>query len=203
MKILQFGSAGTVGLAVSSALRGLRHDVIVANFEEGDLRVDITDSSSIAAVYRAAGAVDAVVCTVGNVPLKPLGETAKADIEEAVAGKLTSQIDIVLQGMEYVKPGGSFTLISGIMARVPWRGGIGATVANGGIESFVIGAAAELGQDRRINAVSPTILAESVAKIGVNLLPGHTPVPASQVAEAFVRSVSGVETGKIFTVGQF
>jgi pyruvate/2-oxoglutarate/acetoin dehydrogenase E1 component len=126
--------------------------------------------------------VDAVVCTVGNLPLKPLGETAKADIEEAVAGKLTSQIDIVLQGMEYVKPGGSFTLISGIMARVPWRGGIGATIANSGIESFVIGAAAELGQD---------------------LLPGHTPVPASQVAEAFVRSVSGVETGKIFTVGQF
>ncbi len=201
MKILQFGSTGTVGTAVLAALHDLQHDVIAANLEEGDLRVDITKSSSIARVYNSVGRVDAVVCTVGVVPLKPLAQTTKADVDEAVAGKLCAQIDIVLQGLEYVNPGGSFTLISGIMSRVPWPGGIGATIVDGGLDAFVMGAAAELGQDRRINAVSPTIIAESVAKIGVNLLPGHEPVPAAKVAAAFVRSVAGIESGKVFTVG--
>jgi len=200
MKILQFGSMGTVGAAVLTALRELEHNVIAANFEEGDLRIDITKSSSIAGVYSAVGNVDAVVCTVGVVPLKPLSQTTKADVDDAVAGKLSAQIDIVLQGLEYLNPRGSFTLISGIMSRVPWPGGIGATIVDSGLDAFVMGAAAELGQDRRINAVSPTIIAESVAKIGVNLLPGHEPVPAANVAAAFVRSVAGIESGKVFTV---
>jgi NAD(P)-dependent dehydrogenase (short-subunit alcohol dehydrogenase family) len=201
MKILQFGSMGTVGAAVLTALRELEHNVFAANFEEGDLRVDITKSSSIAGVYSAVGKVDAVVCTVGVVPLKPLSQTTKADVDDAVAGKLSAQIDIVLQGLEYLNPRGSFTLISGIMSRVPWPGGIGATIVDSGLDAFVMGAAAELGQDRRINAVSPTIIAESVANIGVNLLPGHEPVPVTKVAAAFVRSVAGIESGKVFAVG--
>jgi NADP-dependent 3-hydroxy acid dehydrogenase YdfG len=201
MRILLIGSVGTVGSAVETMLLGRGHEVITANFEEGDLRVDITDSASIAAVYKTVGRVDSVVCTVGSVPLMPLSRTSKADIEAALAGKLSSQVDIVLQGQEYVNPKGSFTLISGIMSRIPWAGGIGATIADGGIDAFVIGAAAELGQDRRINAVSPTIIAESVAKLGVNPLPGHEPVAAAKVAEAFVRSIEGIETGKVFIVG--
>lgn len=203
MRIIQFGSTGTVGTAVYRALTGLQHEVFAANYEEGSLRVDITDSASIADVYRSIGTVDAVVCTVGDVPLKPLEKLTKPDIEQAVRGKLTSQIDVVLQGLEFVRPRGSFTLVTGIMARVPWRSGIGASIANGGLESFVIAAAAELDQDRRINAVSPSIIQESVDKIGVNLLPGHEPVSAARVASAFVRSVCGIESGKIFLRGDF
>lgn len=201
MKILQFGSTGTVGSAVLKAFNDLHYEVVAVNYEEGSPRIDITDSASVAEAYRHAGPIDAVVCTVGIVPLKILGETTKADIAAAVAGKLSSQIDIVLQGLAYVRPRGSFTLISGIMSRMPWLGGIGATVADGGIDAFVLGAAPELGQDRRINAISPSIVAESVASIGENLLPGHSPVPAARVAEAFVRSVAGLESGKVFPVG--
>lgn len=200
-KVLLIGASGTVGSAVLAMLQARGHEVVITDFEQGDLRVDITDSASIAAVYAAAGEVDAVACTVGVVPLLPLHQTTLAHVDQAIRGKLTSQIDIVLQGLNHVREGGSFTLISGIMSQVPWLGGIGASIVDGGIEAFVIGAAPELGRDRRINAISPTILQESIDRIGQNPLPGHRAVPASEVAAAYLRSIEGIETGKTFCVG--
>jgi NAD(P)-dependent dehydrogenase (short-subunit alcohol dehydrogenase family) len=199
-RVFQIGTSGTVGTAVAAAIRERGHDLLTADYAAGE--IDITDTASIAAAWARVGAVDAVVCTVGVVPLKPLAEWTRADVDAAVAGKLSSQIDVVLQGMAYVRPRGSFTLISGIMSRMPWHGGIGATIVDGGIDAFVMGAAAELGQDRRINAISPTILAESVAALGYNALPGHKPVPAADVAGAYLRSIEGIETGKVFILGE-
>jgi len=201
-RIFQIGTSGTIGKAVAEAIRARGHELVSADRDEGPLRIDITDTASIAAAWAAVGAVDAVVCTVGVVPLKPLAEWRRADIDEAVAGKLASQIDIVLQGMAHVRTGGSFTLISGIMSRMPWHGGIGATIVDGGIDAFVMGAAAEIGKDRRINAISPTIVQESVDLIGRNLLPGHRPVPAAEVAGAYLRAIEGIETGKVFILGE-
>ena len=204
-RVFLIGTSGTVGSAVLHMLRERGHEVATADFdadpEKGELRIDITDTASIAAAYAAVGAIDAVACTVGVVPLLPLHDTTLAHIDEAIRGKLSSQIDIVLQGLPHVREGGSFTLISGIMSHMPWLGGIGASIVDGGIEAFVIGAAAEIGRDRRINAISPTILQESVDKIGTNLLPGHQPVPASHVAGAYLRSIEGIETGQTFPVG--
>lgn len=200
-KVLLIGASGTVGSAVLSMLQARGHEVVIADFEQGDLRIDITDGASIAAVYAATGEVNAVACTVGVVPLLPLHQTTLAHVDEAIRGKLTSQIDIVLQGLNHVREGGSFTLISGIMSQVPWLGGIGASIVDGGIEAFVIGAAPELGRDRRINAISPTILQETIDRIGQNPLPGHRAVPASEVAATYLRSIEGIETGKTFCVG--
>lgn len=203
MTTLLIGSTGTVGSAVHATLLARGHDVVTADFESASSPVDITDSASIAAAYARAGEVDAVVSTVGLLQLAPLGETTRGDITVSIQGKLLSQIDIVLQGLPYLRSGGSFTLVSGIMSRIPWRGGIAAAVANGGLDAFVIALAAELTGDRRINAVSPSILRESIETVsgGVNPLPGHQPVDASAVADAFLRSVEGIETGKTFTVG--
>lgn len=200
-RVLLIGCSGTVGAAVLAALNERGHDVTCADYESVDLKIDITDTSSIAEVYRTVGKVDAVMCTVGEVPIKKISEFAKADVEKAVPGKLISQIDIVLQGLKHVRAGGSFTLVSGVMSRMPWLGGIGASIANGGIDAFVLGAAAEIGKDRRINSVSPTILIESVRKLGANLLPGHKPIAAADVADAYIRSLEGIETGKTFVVG--
>lgn len=200
-RVFLIGTSGTVGSAVLKMLLARGHDVVSADYDEGDLRIDITDSASIAAAYAQVGEIDAVACTVGMVPLLPLHQITRAHVDEAIRGKLSSQIDIVLQGLPFVREGGSFTLISGIMSRMPWFGGIGASIVDGGIEAFVIGAAAELGRDRRINAISPTIVQESIDKIGTNLLPGHQPVPASQVAGAYLRSIEGIETGQTFLVG--
>jgi hypothetical protein len=151
-------------------------------------------------MYQRVGEIDAVVCTVGMLAFAPIGELTKQVVEQAIAGKLTSQVDLVLQGQAYVQSGGSFTLTTGIMSRVPWQTGVAASIANGGLDGFILGAAAELTGDRRINGVSPSIVAETIEAYGYNMLPGHEPVPAARVANAFIRSMHGIETGKVFIV---
>jgi hypothetical protein len=51
---------------------------------------------------------------------------------------------IVQQGTPFINDGGSFTLMSGILARDPIVSGCVASMVNGGIESFVTAAANEL-----------------------------------------------------------
>jgi hypothetical protein len=69
-------------------------------------------------------------------------------------------------------------------------------MANGAVEAFVLAAALEIAP-QRINAVSPTVLTESVPHYG-HVFPGIPPVDGATVAQAYVRSVEGAETGRIF-----
>lgn len=202
--ILLVGSTGTIGSSVAATLADAGHTLVTADYQpaDGNLRIDITDSASIAQAYQQAGPIDAVVCTVGQLDLAPLPELTRDHVANSIAWKLLSQVDLVLQGLDYVRERGSFTLVSGIMSRIPWWGGASAAVTNGGIDGFVVSLAAELDKDRRINSVSPSIVSESIDKLGGrNPLPGHQPVTAREVALAFLRSVEGIETGKTFTVG--
>ncbi len=201
-KVLLIGAKGTVGSAVLEALKERGHDLVIADYSSEELPVDLTDHASIMRVYARAGKVDAVVSTVGDLEMADLADLTLEQVEASQSNKLLGQVDLVLQGLSHVRSGGSFTVISGIMSEIPWRGGITAALANGGLDAFVRAVAAELTGDRRINSVSPSILVESIDKLGgVNPLPGHHPVPASLVAEAFIRSVEGIETGQTFRVG--
>ncbi|MFT4123836.1 MAG: short chain dehydrogenase [Microbacteriaceae bacterium] len=201
-RVLLIGSAGTVGSAVLAAFTVRGYDLVIADYASPESPIDITDSASIARAYERAGEVDAVVSTVGALALAPLEELTLDQVRSSIAGKLLGQIDLVLQGLPHLRERGSFTLVSGIMSRIPWHGGVSAAIVNGGLDAFVLAAAAELSGGRRINSVSPSILRESIDKAGgENPLPGHRPIPASDVADAYVRSVEGIETGKTFAVG--
>ncbi|MFC5338851.1 short chain dehydrogenase [Leucobacter denitrificans] len=205
-RVLLIGVTGTVGSAVREVLTEAGYELVTADFNEApgiaDHHIDITDSASIAKVLAAAGEIDAVAVTVGELELAQLPDLELSAITSSISSKLTSQIDVALQSLATLKPGGSITLVSGIMSRIPWRGGITAAVVNGGLDAFVVAMAAELNLDRRINSVSPSILQESIDKLGgPNPLPGHTPIPARLVAEHYLRSIAGIESGKTFTVG--
>ena len=72
--------------------------------------------------------------------------------------------------------------------------------AKGGVEALVRSAAATYaGQGLRINAVSPTVLTESMGAYGP-FFPGFEPVPAARVALAYQRSVEGAQTGRVYRV---
>jgi NAD(P)-dependent dehydrogenase (short-subunit alcohol dehydrogenase family) len=89
---------------------------------------------------------------------------------------------------------GSITLVSGVLGdEVTPVSTIGATV-NHMVEGFVQAAATELPRGVRINCVSPTLLTESVAYYPY--FPGFTPVPAAQVAQAYLRAVANPITGR-------
>ncbi|HGH0740112.1 TPA: SDR family oxidoreductase, partial [Klebsiella pneumoniae] len=96
--------------------------------------------------------------------------------------------------------GGSITLVSGIVAQEPIAQGVNATTVNAGLEGFVRAAACELPRGIRINLISPTVLSESLAAYG-DFFPGFPSVPAAAVAQAYRRSIEGVQTGRIYPVG--
>ncbi|MCP2261172.1 Enoyl-(Acyl carrier protein) reductase [Streptoalloteichus tenebrarius] len=199
MRILLVGASGTLGGAVRSALLD-RHEVVTASRSGADHRVDITDPDSIDALYRAVGRVDAVACTAGSVPFRPLTELTREDFLNGVVDKLLGQVELVRRGVEAVSPGGSFTLVTGVLSHDPIRTGSVASLVNGALDSFVRAAAIELPDGRRINAVSPTVLSESAEKYA-DFFPGFPPVPAAQAAMAYVKSIEGAQTGQVYRVG--
>jgi NAD(P)-dependent dehydrogenase (short-subunit alcohol dehydrogenase family) len=196
MKILLIGATGTLGTAVHKALDTRGHEVLTVGRSGGDLRYDITDPVQVGEIYDRAGRVDAVVSAAGHVPYKPVTELAPEDYLAAFHGKVLSQIDLVRQGLSRIAERGSFTLITGVPAREPIPSGSAASMANGAVEAFVRAAAIEIAP-QRINAVSPTVFTESLAKYGV-YFPGMPPVDLADVAQAYVRSVEGAQTGQIY-----
>ena len=73
-------------------------------------------------------------------------------------------------------------------------------MVNGALEAFVKSAACELPNDLRINIVSPTILTESYDKYH-DYFAGFKSVSAQEVADAYVKSILGIQTGNIYCVG--
>lgn len=198
MKIVVIGGAGTIGRAVVNELRD-RHDVVVAS-RSGDVSVDIRDPASIDAMYERVGEVDAVVSAAGGAPFVALQDATPADFAHGFADKLAGQINVVVRGLRYIRDNGSFTLITGVLAREPIATGAISSAVNGGLEAFVMAAAAEMPRGIRINAVSPSVLEESLDKYG-EFFPGFAPVPARHVARAYAKSVEGVHTGRVYTLG--
>ncbi|MGP4028678.1 short chain dehydrogenase [Actinomadura sp. 3N407] len=199
MKILLVGATGAIGGAVHAALSDRGHDVIAAHRGSREWPVDISDPAQIGDIVRRAGVLDAVACTAGSTPFGPWREMDRDAWMSGINSKLLGQVELVRQAADHVRTGGSFTLITGILAREPIRTGSVASAVNGALEAWVRASAAELWGEQRINAVSPTVLTESLGKYG-EAFPGFRSVPAADVGRAFVRSIEGTDTGRIYAV---
>jgi NADP-dependent 3-hydroxy acid dehydrogenase YdfG len=160
--------------------------------------VDLTEPDSIQRMFDEIGTVDAIISCTGSVPFKPLAELTDKDFRAGFEDKVLGQVNLVQAGLSHLTDGGSFTLTSGVLAREPILTGVAASLVNGALESFVMAAAAELPRSIRINAVSPTVLAEATGYH--EFFPGFSQVPAETVGRAFVRSVEGIQTGQVFTL---
>lgn len=198
MRILLIGAGGTIGRAVAAELAA-RHELIRAGRHSGDLRVDLADYASVERMYAEAGLLDAVITATGQVHFGPLMAMTPAQFDVGLRDKLMGQVHAVLAGRGRLREGGSFTLTSGITADEPIRDGSNATAVNAAIEGFVRAAAIELPRGLRINAISPTVLTESMDSYGP-YFPGFEPVPGARVALAYRRSVEGVQTGQVYRI---
>ena len=198
MKIMVVGGTGTLGQAVVARLRDV-HEVIIVGHTHGDVRVDITDTSSVRALLESVGPVDAIVSTTGSLHFGPLAETTAEQFDVGLQDKLLGQVRLALIGQHYLNEGGSITLTSGIVAHEPIRNGSNATTVNAAIEAFAKAAAVELPRGIRINVVSPTYVSES-ADIYEPFFPGFESVPVARVALAYVRSIEGPQTGRTYSV---
>lgn len=199
MKVVVIGATGTIGHAVVTALEP-RHEVVIVGHSQSELRVDITQPSSIEALYLKLGNIDAVVVATGRVGFAELTKMDHNLYMRGLQNKLMGQINLVLMGINNINNGGSFTLTSGILNRDPIaRGSLAATV-NGGIDAFVKAAAIELPRGIRINSVSPTVLEESMESFAPYFR-GYKPTTAANAALAYSKSVEGLQTGQVYIVG--
>lgn len=198
MNILLIGAQGTLGRAVASEL-SVRHTVIAAGRNSGDIRIDLTDRASIAAALAQVGKLDAVISAAGNLAFGDLLELTPEQWALGLNDKLMGQVNLALLAAPLLNDGGSITLTTGVLADDPIRYGASASLVNAGLEGFVRAAALELPRGLRINAVSPGVLQESMPGYAPYFR-GFEPVPAARAALSFSRSVEGAQTGQVYKI---
>ena len=198
MKIIVIGASGAVGKCAVDALSP-RHEVITVGRSSGDIRADIEDIDSIRAMYRESGRVDAVVSAVGHGHFGAVDEMTSEQFMKGINHKLMPQVNLVLEGFDYVNDGGSFTLTSGVLNRDPIRGGSCAAAANGALDAFVFGASVEMPRGIRINTVSPEVLEVSRERYD-GFFHGHVHVSNEDVGLAYSKAVEGCLSGQVFIV---
>ena len=196
--VILIGALGKMGQA---ALTGLgKHKVITAGRSGNvDHIVDITDESSVRALYEKVGHFDAVVNTVGFCEYATFAEMSESQWMTTVMSKMMGQINLVRIGQEYIADNGSFTLISGILNVKPIPYAIADATTSGAIDTFVKCVAHEMPRGTRINVVNPTVLEEAWEVYG-EMMPGFEPVPGKLVGKAFERSVDGFINGEVLFV---
>ena len=196
MKVLIIGATGHVGAAAVRALED-RHELIRVG-RSTNPSVDLDDPATIEALFAEVGLVDAIVCTAGHVPFKPVTELTREDFESGFYGKTLSQLDLVRIGLPHVRAGGSITLTTGVTARAAIPTGSAAAMASGAIESFVMAAAGEMPRGIRINVASPTVL-ESATHFH-DFFPGFPPASDEAVGNLYRRAVESIDTGTTYVL---
>jgi len=195
MRILIIGGKGTIGKKVSEHF-SKKHEVVIGGRNSGDVNVDISDSTSIEAMYQSVGKIDAVLCIAGEAKWAAFDSLTEEDFYIGLKSKLMGQVNLVRIGLKYVNPGGSFTLTTGILADHPVTMTASPAMVNGGIHSFVKAVALELKDGVRINVVSSGLVEDAVEKYEA-YFPGHNPIPMRKVINGYVKSVEGSGTGEI------
>ncbi len=198
MKILLVGAGGTLGRAIAAEL-GARHQIVGAGRTSGAERVDLTERSSIDAMFERLGSIDAVVSAAGKVRFAPLETLDDDAFRVGLDDKLMGQVNLAQAAVPHLSGGGSITLVTGVLSEQPIAGGASATMVNRAIEGFVRAAAIELPRGIRINAVSPNVFVESLPHYGP-WFRGFEAIPVARAALAFARSVEGRDTGQVYKV---
>jgi NAD(P)-dependent dehydrogenase (short-subunit alcohol dehydrogenase family) len=198
MRILIIGASGPIGRALVEEL-SVGHQIVKAGRSHGDFRVDIRNRESVAQLFGEIGALDAIVCAAGHVHFGALADMNFDKFQVGLQDKLMGQVNLVLAGQASLNNGGSFTLTSGSTSEIPIRYGTSESMVDGAVESFVRAAAIELPRGLRINAVSPTILQESMEAY-CHYFPGYEAVSSRRVALAYTKSIEGAQTGQVYKV---
>ena len=116
---------------------------------------------------------------VGPVPFKPLEELQRADFLAGLCNKVLGQVEIVRQGILTSRMADRSPFTTGVVGREPVRTGASAALVNGALESAH-------------RAAGSTRVPQH--------FPGFIQIAAATVAETFVKSIEGAQTGRIYIV---
>ncbi|WP_299716654.1 short chain dehydrogenase [uncultured Tenacibaculum sp.] len=198
MKILIIGGNGTIGKTVVSHFNE-KNEILIAGRTNGDVTVDIVDSSSIKSMFEKIGKVDAIICIAGEAKWDDFNKLSEDDYYIGLKSKLMGQVNLVRIGQNYLNSNGSITLSTGILADDPVVKTTSAAMVNGGIHSFVQAVALEIENGIRVNVVSSGMVENAYEKYK-DYFPGHNPIPMKKVINGYVRSVNGKGNGEIIRI---
>lgn len=80
------------------------------------VRVNITETASIDALFARVGEVDAVVCCAANGDLARLDTVSDTEFWSGLGGKLIGQVNVVRRALAHVRDSGAVTLTRGRFA---------------------------------------------------------------------------------------
>lgn len=185
MRILIIGAGGTIGKIITPALE-LKHEVITAGRNNGDIIADISSTGSLENLFKQAANIDAVICTAGDSVTDNLFSMDESKFVFGINQKLLAQINLILIGSKFLNDNGSFTLISGKMGDKPAKGSSGKSIVNGAINSFVLAAALEMPKGIRLNVISPS-------KVSA--------ISAADLINGYLKSIETTTNGEIIRIG--
>ncbi|WP_028862767.1 short chain dehydrogenase [Psychromonas aquimarina] len=194
MKILAVGANGIIGQAVVNLL-SRDNEVIAVGHSSGGLTVDIESKESIQDLFEQSGRVDAIISMAGNGEMGSLQETPDSGYQMVLENKVMGQVNLVRIGLDYLNHGGSITLTSGESAVKPKPGTAAISMGCAAVNAFTAAAALELKDDKRINAVSPGFVKETMELLGMDSTAG---IAAEDVASYYQASIAGQSSGKVF-----
>ncbi len=194
MKILAIGANGIIGKAVVKQLQQ-KHVVIAVGHSHGEHRVDIECKESIKALYEKIGKVDAIISMVGNGKMGSLEDAQDSDYQMVLNSKVMGQVNLARLGLNYLNEGGAITLTSGQASNHPVPGTAAIAMGVAAINAFVVTAAMELKNGKRINTVSPAMVKETMEQWGIDSSSG---ISATDVASYYQASIDGEQNGEIF-----
>ncbi|MEM7471872.1 MAG: short chain dehydrogenase [Pseudomonadota bacterium] len=193
MKVIIVGGGGTIGRAIRAALPKDWSAIIASR--SGDVSVDLNDPASISAMYEQSGPVDGVICVAGGAKFGPLNVLSDADFEAGFRNKLMGQANLIRLGQDHLSLGASVTLTSGMLATHPNPNSVALTTFNIAVEGFVRAAALNLEHGHRLNVVRTPMVRETARKMGW----GDGGMPAAKVAQLYLSSLLGEQTGAVIT----
>ena len=198
-KIIIIGASGTIGGAVADLLERT-HQVVRVGHRQGDYRVDLSSKASIENLFERIGKIDGVVSAAGLSRFGKLGEASDDDFMFSIRHKLMGQVNLVRIARHYLRAKGSIVVTTGLLAREPWPGTVPTAMVNAALEGFVRAAALDMENGIRINAVSPILITETAAKMGLD---GAVTLSSAETAKAYQACLAGDMTGQVLDVRDY
>lgn len=155
-RILVVGGARGIGAEIVRRTRLAGADPVGAARSGSEVRIDVTDESTIARAAESLGAFDHVISTASAHHDVPVPELEHDKIQAAFAAKVVGPLLLAKHFAPRMPANGSLLFFSGIVGWRPKPGTVVKGTANAALASLVTHLAVELAP-LRVNAIAPGI----------------------------------------------
>jgi NAD(P)-dependent dehydrogenase (short-subunit alcohol dehydrogenase family) len=196
MRVVIIGATGTIGKKLVDFF-SKDHELIKAHRSDSSFPVDITSKDSMLRLFEKTGRVDGIICVAGEAKWNRFYEMNEDDFYVGIRSKLMGQVNLVRIGLDFLNPGGSITLTTGILADHPVPMTTSAAMVNGAIHSFVKALDKEDLNGRRVNVVAAPLVEDSIGKYE-KFFKGQPVIGMDPLAKAYEKSLVNTDSGKIY-----